>query len=104
MVWLVLVLSGVMESVWATALGRSEGFSRPLPSAIFIVALVLSMAGLGFAMRGIPVPTAYAVWVSIGVMGTALYAIFFDGYPASALKIALLFVLVGSVIGLKLTD
>jgi quaternary ammonium compound-resistance protein SugE len=102
--WIVLVLSGVMESVWATALGKSDGFSRPLPTTVFLVGLLLSMLGLGYAMRDIPVPTAYAVWVSIGVLGTVLYAAFFDGYTASVLKVALLAMLLGSVIGLKLAE
>ena len=74
MYWLVLILSGVLEAVWATALGRSEGFSRLLPSVVFGVALAASMAGLAFAMRGLPIGTAYAVWVGIGAALTAGYA------------------------------
>ena len=66
MAWLVLVASGVLEAVWAVALGRSEGFSRLVPSVVFAVALVLSMGGLAFALRTLPVGTAYAVWVGIG--------------------------------------
>jgi len=65
MSWIVLVVSGVLEAVWATALGRSEGFGRLLPSVVFGVALVLSMPGLAYAMRDLPVGTAYAVgWAS----------------------------------------
>ena len=66
MAWVVLVLSGVLEAVWAVALGRTEGFSRPVPSVVFVVGLVLSMLGLAYAMRTLPVGTAYAVWVGIG--------------------------------------
>src|SRR4029078_11579603 len=65
MAWVVLLLSGVLEAVWATALGKSDGFTRLVPSLVFVVALVLSMAGLSWAMRSIPVGTAYAVWVGI---------------------------------------
>ena len=61
MSWLILVLSGVLEAVWATALGKSEGFSRLGPSAAFVGALTLSMAGLAYAMRELPVGTSYAV-------------------------------------------
>ena len=104
MPWVILILSGAMEAVWATALCKSEGFSRPLPTLIFVAGLVLSMVGLGVAMRSIPVPAAYAVWVSIGVMGTAPYAVAFDDYAMPALKAVLLVTLVGSVIGLKLSD
>src|SRR5699024_6694387 len=63
MAWIVLVASGVLETVWATALEGSRSFTRPLPSAVFVVALVLSMGGLGYALRTLPVGTAYAVWV-----------------------------------------
>ena len=78
MAWLVLVLSGVLESVWAVALARTSGFTRPVPSVIFVVALVLSMEGLGYALRTIPVGTGYAVWVGIGVAGTALTGMLFS--------------------------
>ena len=71
MYWLVLVLSGVLEAVWATALGRSEGFTRLTPTVVFAVGLAGSMAGLAYAMRGLPIGTAYAVWVGIGATLTA---------------------------------
>ncbi|MGE0057672.1 MAG: multidrug efflux SMR transporter [Dehalococcoidia bacterium] len=104
MPWLILIASGAMEAVWATALGKSEGFSRPFPTLLFVVGLALSMAGLGIAMRSIPTPTAYAIWVSIGVLGTVLYAVAFDDHSMSPVKAVLLVTLVGSVIGLKLAD
>jgi quaternary ammonium compound-resistance protein SugE len=66
MPWIVLVASGVLEAVWATALGASDGFSRLWPSVTFTVALILSMVGLAYAMRELPVGTSYAVWVGIG--------------------------------------
>ena len=74
MYWLVLVFSGVLEAVWATALGRSAGLTRLVPTVVFAVGLVASMAGLAQAMRGLPVGTAYAVWVGIGAALTAGYA------------------------------
>ena len=74
MSWFVLVLSGVLEAVWATALGRSEGLSRLAPSIVFFVALALSMTGLGYAMRSLPVGTAYAAWVGVGAVLTVTYA------------------------------
>lgn len=66
MSWLVLIASGVMESVWAIALGKSEGFTHVGPTIVFVVALVLSMLGLSFAVKTLPTGTAYAVWVGIG--------------------------------------
>ena len=74
MAWIVLIVSGVMEAVWATALGKAAGFSRLTPSIVFFVALALSMVGLAFAMRSLPTGTAYAVWVGIGVVLTVTYA------------------------------
>jgi quaternary ammonium compound-resistance protein SugE len=101
--WLVLVLSGVLESVWATALGRSDGLTRPVPAAVFVVALVASMGGLALAMRGLPIGTAYAVWVGIGAALTAGYAMWSGQEPVSVLRVLLLLGIVACVVGLKLT-
>jgi quaternary ammonium compound-resistance protein SugE len=99
--WLVLVLSGVLEAVWATALDRSAGFSRLVPSVVFIVALVLSMVGLGYAMRELPVGTAYVVWVGIGAVLTVVVAMVSGEEPVSAVRLLLLAGIVGCVVGLK---
>jgi quaternary ammonium compound-resistance protein SugE len=102
MAWIVLVVSGVLEAVWATALGRSEGFSKPAPTIVFAVAIIASMAGLAYAMRTLPIGTAYAVWVGIGAALTVIYAMATGGEPASLLKVVFLLMIVGGVIGLKL--
>jgi quaternary ammonium compound-resistance protein SugE len=102
MSWIVLVLSGVLEAVWATALGKSEGFTRPVPIAIFFTALTLSMAGLAYAMRDLPVGTSYAVWVGIGAVLTVAYAMLTGDEAFSVLKMLLLAGIVGCVIGLKI--
>jgi quaternary ammonium compound-resistance protein SugE len=102
MAWTVLVISGVLEAVWATALGKSDGFTRLWPTVIFAVGLLLSMGGLAYAMRTLPVGTSYAVWVGIGASLTVAYAMIFDGEPASLLKILLVLGIVACVIGLKL--
>ena len=102
MSWRVRVLSGVLEAGWATALGRSEGFSRPVPSLVFAVALLASMGGLAYAMRDLPVGTAYAVWVGIGAVLTVVYAMSTGQEPVSTLKIVFLTMIVGGVVGLKL--
>ena len=104
MSWIILIASGVLEAVWATALGKSEGFTKLWPSVVFGVALVVSMAGLAFAMRDISVGTAYAVWVGIGAALTVLYAMIFGGEPASLIKVLLIVGLVGCIVGLKLVD
>jgi quaternary ammonium compound-resistance protein SugE len=102
MSWLVLVVSGVLEAVWATALGKSDGFSRLGPTVVFGIALVLSMGGLAFAMRDLPVGTAYAVWVGIGAVLTVAYAMATGTETVSVVKVLLLGGIVGCVVGLKL--
>jgi quaternary ammonium compound-resistance protein SugE len=101
MSWLVLVLSGVLEAVWATALGKSEGFTRLAPSLTFAVSLVLSMAGLALAMRELPVGTSYAVWVGIGASLTVGYAMLTGAESASLVKGLLVAGIISCVAGLK---
>ncbi|PWW21512.1 quaternary ammonium compound-resistance protein SugE [Geodermatophilus normandii] len=103
MSWFVLVLSGVLEAVWATALGRTEGFTRLVPTVVFVLGLVASMLGLAYAMRSLPVGTAYAVWVGIGAALTAGYAMASGEEPLSVLRVVLLLGIVACVVGLKLT-
>lgn len=102
MSWIVLILSGVLEAVWATALGKSEGFTKPAPSVVFGVAIVASMAGLAWAMRDIPTATAYAVWVGVGAALTVIYAMITGDESVSWVKILLIVGLVGCIVGLKL--
>lgn len=101
MAWLTLIVSGVFETVWAAALSASRGLSKPLPTTVFAVALVLSMAGLGYALRTIPVGTGYAVWVGVGAIGTAGYGMAALGEPATAGRITCLVLIVAGVVGLK---
>ncbi|MGI8457819.1 MAG: DMT family transporter [Propionibacteriaceae bacterium] len=101
MAWLVLVISGVLEAVWATALGKSEGFSKLTPSLVFLVGVTASMIGLAYAMRTLPVGTSYAVWVGIGATLTVLVATATGEEPMSVLKALFLLMIVGGVIGLK---
>jgi quaternary ammonium compound-resistance protein SugE len=102
--WLVLIVSGVLEAVWATSLGRSEGFTRLAPTISFAVALGASMAGLAWAMRSLPIGTAYAVWVGIGAALTAGYAMWSGQEPATAVRVLLLAGIVGCVVGLKIAQ
>lgn len=104
MAWVILIASGVLEAVWATALGKSEGFTKLWPSVIFFGALALSMGGLAWAMRDIPTGTAYAVWVGVGVSLTVVWAMITGDADISWVKLALLVGLVGCVVGLKFVD
>jgi quaternary ammonium compound-resistance protein SugE len=99
--WLILVISGVLEAVWATALDASDGFGRKAAVVVFAVAMVLSITGLSLAMREIPTGTAYAVWTGIGAALTVLWAIASGRERAHPLKLGLVVVLVGCVVGLK---
>lgn len=101
MEWIVLVASGMLEAVWATALSASKGFKKLWPSVVFVVSLVVSMAGLAFAMSRIPTGTAYAVWVGIGAVLTMLLAVVRKEERLTLARGALLALLVASVIGLK---
>jgi len=102
MAWLVLILSGVLEAVWATALGRSDGLTRPSATITFFVALAASMVGLAYAMRFLPTGTSYAVWVGVGAALTVTYAMVTGGETFSSVKALLVAGIVGCVIGLKL--
>ncbi|KRE21492.1 multidrug efflux SMR transporter [Agromyces sp. Soil535] len=104
MAWVILIVSGVLEAVWATALGKSEGFTKLWPSVVFFGALALSMGGLAWAMRDISTGTAYAVWVGIGAALTVIWAMITGDTDVSWVKLALIVGLVGCVVGLKLVD
>ena len=102
--WIILIASGVLEAVWATALGRSEGFTKFWPSVVFLITLVISMIGLAVAMREIPIGTAYAVWVGIGASLTVVIAMATGAEPVSLIKVLLLLGLVGCIVGLKVVS
>ena len=104
MSWIILIVSGVLEAVWATALGRSEGLTRLVPSIVFGVGLLLSMGGLALAMREIPTGTAYAVWVGIGAALTVAYAMVTGAEAVSLVKVLLILGLVACVVGLKVVS
>ena len=104
MSWIVLIVSGVLEAVWATALGKSEGFTKLWPSVIFVGGLMLSMVGLAVAMREIATGTANAGWVGIGATLTGGWAMVTGESDISWPRILLLLGLVGCIVGLKLID
>ncbi|RAX45296.1 QacE family quaternary ammonium compound efflux SMR transporter [Arthrobacter sp. AQ5-06] len=99
--WLLLLASAVLEAVWATALGLSYGFTRPVPTLVFGVTAALSMIGLGLAIRSIPLGTAYAVWVGIGAALTVGWAMATGVEPFSGLKVLFIAGIVACAAGLK---
>ena len=102
--WVILFASGIMESVWAIALDKSDGFSNALPTVVFVVGMALSMLGLGYATKTLPIGVAYAVWTGIGVIATATFSMATGAEPASVAKVLLLIGLVGCIAGLRVVS
>jgi quaternary ammonium compound-resistance protein SugE len=103
MAWLLLVVAGLLETAWAIALKESAGFSKLVPSVLFVVLGIASLALLAVALRSLPVGTAYADWTGIGAAGTAILGIVLLGESAQALRLASIGLIVAGVIGLNLS-
>ncbi|HVG98155.1 MAG TPA: multidrug efflux SMR transporter [Chloroflexota bacterium] len=101
MVWVLLVAAGILETVMAVALKASDGFSRLIPSVLFLVFGSASFGLLSLALRSLPVGTAYAIWTGVGAVGTALVGIVYLGEPATALRLACIALIVAGVVGLR---
>jgi len=103
MSWAILVAAGLLEVVWAIGLKYTEGFTRLWPTVGTVLAMILSVWLLGMAMKSLPVGTAYAVWVGIGAIGTAIFGILLFGESANLGRLlSLSFIFVG-IVGLKLS-
>jgi quaternary ammonium compound-resistance protein SugE len=100
--WLLLVLAGTFEIGWAIGLKYTAGFTRLWPSIGTVLAMIVSLWLLGIAMKDLPVGTAYAMWVGVGAVGTAIFGIILFDEPASALRIVSLALIVAGIAGLKL--
>ena len=102
MAWMLLFVAGLLEIGWAIGLKYSDGFTRPLVSAVTVVLMIGSVVLLGFALRYLPLGTAYAVWTGIGAVGTALLGIALFGDPATAGRLACIALIVAGIAGLKM--
>ncbi|ASK34537.1 QacE family quaternary ammonium compound efflux SMR transporter [Alcanivorax sp. N3-2A] len=102
MSWWLLLLAGLFEIVWAVGLKYTEGFTRPWPTLITVIAMVLSMGMLGIAVKTLPVGTAYAVWTGIGAVGTVLLGIVLLGEPAALGRLICVALILAGILGLKL--
>jgi quaternary ammonium compound-resistance protein SugE len=100
--WVLLVIAGLLEVVWATSMKASDGFARPLYTGITLVGAGLSFWLLGVAMKSLPLGTAYAVWTGIGAVGAALLGMLFFKEPATLGRILCITAIVGGILGLKL--
>lgn len=104
MAWLILMIAGLLEVVWAVGLKYSEGLTRFWPSVITVVTLLLSFWLLGLAMRTLPIGTAYGVWVGIGAVGTVIFGIVFLSEPAGVARLVSVVLIISGIIGLKLSS
>lgn len=104
MAWIYLVVAGLFEIGWAIGLKYTDGFSRPLPTALTVVSMVISIGLLGLALKTLPVGTAYAIWTGIGTVGTVALGIILLGESASALRLACIGLIVVGILGLKLVS
>lgn len=104
MSWIYLLLAGLAEVGWALGLKYAEGFTRPLPTALTLLGLVVSMALLGLALRDLPMGTAYAVWTGIGTVGTVAFGIWLFGDPVTPMRLVCIGLIVAGIVGLKLVS
>jgi len=103
MPWVILVLAGLFEVAWAIGLKTTDGFTRLVPTALTVAAMIASVVLLGLAMKQLPVGTAYAVWTGIGSFGTVVLGIVLLGESAAPLRLVCLGLIVLGILGLKLT-
>jgi quaternary ammonium compound-resistance protein SugE len=104
MPWVYLTIAGLFEIGWAVGLKYSEGFSKPLPTLLTVVAMAFSLWLLALAMKTIPVGTAYAVWTGIGAVGVALLGMLLFGESREFLRVLCLFLIIAGIVGLKLVS
>ena len=102
MAWTYLFFAGLFEIGWAIGLKYTDGFTRPMPTALTITSMIVSLGLLGLALKTLPVGTAYAIWTGIGTVGTVALGIFLLGEPATALRLGCIALIVAGIVGLKL--
>jgi quaternary ammonium compound-resistance protein SugE len=104
MAWLYLFIAGLFEIGWAIGLKYTEGFTRPVPSFLTLLCMIVSFAFLGLALKTLPVGTAYAIWTGIGAVGTALLGMWLLGDAANAARFACIAVIISGILGLKVVS
>ncbi|MGY5776843.1 quaternary ammonium compound efflux SMR transporter SugE [Rhizobium sp. LEGMi135b] len=103
MAWFLLFLAGLFEIGWAVGLKYTDGFTRPMPTVLTVISMVISVVLLGLAVKTLPMGTAYAVWTGIGTVGTVLLGIWLLGDPATFVRLLCIGLIVAGIAGLKLT-
>ncbi|MEK1893468.1 MAG: multidrug efflux SMR transporter [Rhizobium sp.] len=103
MAWFLLFLAGLFECGWAIGLKYTDGFTRPLPTTLTVISMVVSVVLLGIAVKTLPIGTAYAVWTGVGSVGTVLLGIWLLGDAATASRLLCILLIVAGIAGLKAT-
>lgn len=104
MAWIYLVLAGLFEIGWALGLKYTDGFTRPVPTALTVASMAVSLFLLGLALKTLPLGTAYAIWTGIGTVGTVILGIALFGESTQVLRLACIGLIVAGIVGLKLVS
>ena len=103
MSWIILFFTGLFEVGWAVGLKYTDGFSRPLPTALTVGAMVISLGLLGLAMKELPLGTAYAIWTGVGAVGTVIAGIILFGESMALFRLASVALIIAGLVGLKIS-
>ena len=103
MSWIILLFAGLFEVGWAVGLKYTDGFTRPLPTALTIAAMAVSLGLLGLAMKELPLGTAYAIWTGVGAGGTVIAGIILFGESMALLRLASVALIIAGLVGLKMS-
>jgi len=103
MSWIILFFAGLFEVGWAVGLKYTDGFSRPLPTALTVGAMVISLGLLGLAMKELPLGTAYAIWTGVGAVGTVIAGIILFGESMALFRLARVALIIAGLVGLKIS-
>ena len=103
MSWIILFFAGLFEVGWAVGLKYTDGFSKPLPTALTIAAMAVSLGLLGLAMKELPLGTAYAIWTGVGAVGTVIAVIILFGESMALFRLASVALIICGLIGLKIS-
>ncbi|WP_282359332.1 quaternary ammonium compound efflux SMR transporter SugE [Pseudomonas sp. PS01303] len=103
MSWIILFFAGLFEVGWAVGLKYTDGFSRPLPTALTVAAMAISLGLLGLAMKELPLGTAYAIWTGVGAVGTVIAGIILFGESMALIRLASVALIIIGLIGLKVS-
>ncbi|CAM3395761.1 multidrug efflux SMR transporter [Paracoccus nototheniae] len=104
MPWIFLLIAGLLEIIWASAMKYSNGFTKPWPTGVMIVAMIASFWLLALAMRQLPLGTAYMVWTGIGAVGSFVVGVVFLAEPVTALRMAAAGMIVAGIVTMKMAS